>query len=73
MHSSLQIKRHWKTLSDEALEDVKKSEGLLSLVIKMDWARGLKLYYKVKSMELSQVQVKNEYIDGESMVKWGHE
>lgn len=51
MHSSLQIKRQWKTLSDEALEDVKKSEGLLSLVIKMDWARGLQLYYKVKSME----------------------
>ena len=51
MHSSLQIKRQWKTLSDEALEDVTKSEGLLSLVVNMDWARGLQLYYKVKSME----------------------
>ena len=30
---------------------MKKSEGLLSLVIKMDWAKGLQLYYKVKSME----------------------
>lgn len=51
MHISLQIKRQWKTLSDEALEDVTKSEGLLSLVVNMDWARGLQLYYKVKSME----------------------
>ena len=51
MHISLQIKRQWKILSDEALEDVTKSEGLLSLVVNMDWARGLQLYYKVKSME----------------------